>query len=253
MQDIREQSALYERWMRYHGIHEGHAPGASGCPVQAHGPSIVRRFSHLPEAPIMTSAFGRRDFTRSALAAAATVAMPAVARAGRVIGANDRVRLGCIGMGYRGVQVLIAFGAHKDAQIVALCDVYEPYLHGPVRPDRSSLQETGLRRARRGCRNSADRSQRHKDFRRVLDQKDLDAVIIATPDHWHALMTTMACDAGKDVYAEKPLSLHDPRGPADGRGGPPERPGGAGGDAAAVVQALCASSPRWCSRARSAR
>ena len=49
---------------------------------------------------------------------------------GRVIGANDRVRIGCIGVGYRGVQVLFAFGAHKDAEIVSLCDVYEPYLHG---------------------------------------------------------------------------------------------------------------------------
>ena len=73
----------------------------------------------------------RRDFTRAALsAAAAGVAVPVVARAGKVIGANDRVRIGLIGMGYRGVQDLFAFGAHKDAEIATLCDVYEPYLNG---------------------------------------------------------------------------------------------------------------------------
>ena len=58
----------------------------------------------------------------------------------------------------------------------------------------------------RGCPTLIARPQRHTDFRRVLDQKDLDAVIIATPDHWHAVQTIMACDAGKDVYIEKPFS-----------------------------------------------
>ena len=85
----------------------------------------------------MWSPFNRRDFTRAALAGAAVGAAPAVARAGRIIGANDRVRIGCIGVGYRGVQVLNAFLTQKDAQIVALCDVYEPYLNGQF--DKSQI------------------------------------------------------------------------------------------------------------------
>src|SRR5271166_1444725 len=93
-----------------------HAPSAEDARSKA--PVLDRRIlSHFLEAFIMTSALRRRDFTRSALATAAAVAMPAVARAGKVKGANDRVRIGCIGVGYRGVQVLFAFGAHKDAEI----------------------------------------------------------------------------------------------------------------------------------------
>src|SRR5437868_1860885 len=75
----------------------------------------------------MAGPWNRRDFSKAALA---TAAAPAVARAGRVVGANERVQLGCIGVGNRGVQVLDAFCFHKDAQVVALCDVYEPYLNG---------------------------------------------------------------------------------------------------------------------------
>ena len=104
------------------------------------------------------SRINRRDFTKAALAGTAAGMAPAVARAGRVIGANDRVRIGCIGVGYRGVQVLNAFLAHKDAQIVALCDVYEPYLNGQFDQDRSPLQGAGLPACPRGCRTSAGRS-----------------------------------------------------------------------------------------------
>ena len=102
----------------------------------------------------------RRDFTRAALAGTAAGLAPAVARARGVIGANDRVRLGCIGVGYRGVQVLNAFLTQKDAQIVALCDVYEPYLDGQfdrIHPHFKKLGRTcavaaaGLRRTRRAA------------------------------------------------------------------------------------------------------
>jgi predicted dehydrogenase len=154
----------------------------------------------------MTDPFSRRDFSKAAVSTAATIAMPAVSRAGGVIGANERVRLGCIGVGYRGVQVLNAFGAHKDAQVVALCDVYEPYLHGRFDRIDPHFKKLGYVVPSR-LPEFAGPVERHTDFRRLLDSKDVDSVIVATPDHWHAIQAIMACDAGKDVYAEKPLSF----------------------------------------------
>ena len=123
-----------------------------------------------------------------------------------MVGANDRVRIACIGLGYRGVQDLHAFLAHKDAEIVALCDVYEPYLNGQFDKIHPHFKELTYR-VPSGLPEFGGPVERHKDFRRILDKKDVDAVIIATPDHWHAVQTIMACDAGKDVYIEKPLSL----------------------------------------------
>jgi predicted dehydrogenase len=148
----------------------------------------------------------RRAFTKTTLAGTAAVMAPAVARAGRVIGANDRVRIGCLGLGYRGVQVLNAFVTQKDAQIVALCDVYEPYLNGQFDQIHPHFKKLTYRVPSK-LPDFGGPIERHKDFRRVLDMKDVDAVIVATPDHWHALQTILACQATKDVYCEKPLSL----------------------------------------------
>jgi predicted dehydrogenase len=154
----------------------------------------------------MADSFNRRTFTKTTLATAAVGAAAQVARAGRVLGANDRVRIGCIGVGNRGVQVLDAFCAHSDAQIVALADVYEPYLNGHY--DQIDARFKGLGRyVPRKQPDFGGPVDRYKDFRRILERKDIDAVIIATPDHWHAIQAIMACDAGKDVYVEKPLSM----------------------------------------------
>lgn len=126
----------------------------------------------------------RRQFGKTT--AAAWLATAAGAR--RVLGANDRVRLGFIGLGNRGDQVLDAFVVHKDAEIVALCDIHEPYVDF-------------------AARKAGGQASRHSDYRRLLEMKDVDAVVINTPDHWHALQMIQACEAGKDVYVEKPLSL----------------------------------------------
>jgi len=133
----------------------------------------------------MLSKITRRTFT-----AAATGALTALSAASvsRVLGANDRIRLGFIGVGNRGDQLLEAFLPHADCEVAALCDVYEPYLPA----------------ARKKAGGSAEM---YHDFRKLLDQKDINAVVIATPDHWHALQFVHACRAGKDVYCEKPLSL----------------------------------------------
>jgi len=126
----------------------------------------------------------RRDFTT---AAGATVAMTALS-ASRVLGVNDRVRIGFIGLGNRGDQVLDAFLTHKDAEVVAICDLYQPYLDFAAKKIGASPEQ-------------------FRDYRKLLDRKDLDAVVVASPDHWHALQMIHACRAGKDVYVEKPLSL----------------------------------------------
>jgi predicted dehydrogenase len=154
----------------------------------------------------MDDQFNRREFAKTTLATAAAGAVPTVARAGRVVGANERVRVGCIGVGNRGVQVLNAFCAQPDAQIVALADVYDPYLNGQY--DRVDPRFKALgRQIPQSQPDFGGPVERYKDFRRLLDRQDLDAVIIATPDHWHAVQAIMACEAGKDVYVEKPLSI----------------------------------------------
>jgi predicted dehydrogenase len=154
----------------------------------------------------MTSGLNRRDFSRAALATAAASSIAAPAAAGRILGANDRVTVGCIGVGNRGVQVLTGFCAHKDAQVVALADAYEPYLQGKYDQIDPRFKDLGKRVPTRQPEFGGP-VERVKDFRRLLDRKDIDAIIVATPDHWHAIQVTMACAAGKDVYAEKPLSM----------------------------------------------
>lgn len=126
----------------------------------------------------------RREFSRTA----ATLAASSALSASRVLGANERVRIGLIGSGGRGRQDLGTFLKQSDVDVVAICDVYEPFRE-------------------QGISMTEGRAKPYKDFRRVLEQKDIDAVIVATPDHWHALMTIAACDAGKDVFCEKPLTL----------------------------------------------
>ncbi|MBI4327452.1 MAG: Gfo/Idh/MocA family oxidoreductase [Chloroflexi bacterium] len=126
----------------------------------------------------------RRDFTKTITAAGAAAALSHW----RVVGANDRIRLGFIGLGNRGDQVLDAFLEQPDAEVIAICDLYQPYLDF-------------------AAKKIGTQPRQFKEYRKLLDLKEVDAVVIATPDHWHALQTMHACQAGKDVYVEKPLSL----------------------------------------------
>ena len=148
----------------------------------------------------------RRTFLGTSTAATAALAL-GLNLTGSARGANDRVRVGFIGVGNRGTQLLHGFMAQNDVDIVALCDVYEPYLsrnHADI--NKSILDSIGGRAPKMG-ETFAGPVAKYKDFRRMLDRKDIDAVVIATPDHWHAVQTIMACQAGKDVYVEKPLSV----------------------------------------------
>ncbi|ODU00696.1 MAG: hypothetical protein ABS79_02915 [Planctomycetes bacterium SCN 63-9] len=151
-----------------------------------------------------TQPISRRVFSQ-VMASAASVAATTQAASGQTPGPSDRVRLGFIGVGNRGCQLLQGFLAQPDSQVVAVCDVYGPYrnaTYDKVDPRFANLEK----RIPRMAPLPADVA-RVEDFREVLDRKDIDAVVIATPDHWHAIQTIMACRAGKDVYIEKPLSM----------------------------------------------
>ena len=136
-----------------------------------------------------TKSSSRRDFVKTLAAGTAGVALstPAASYA-RILGANERIGIGMIGMGRMARGHLNALLDQPDAQVLALCDVYEPNL--------------------RWAASRATEAETYTDFRAVLDRPDVDAVFVATPDHWHALPTVMACDAGKDVYVEKPSSVY---------------------------------------------
>ncbi|MFI5454042.1 MAG: Gfo/Idh/MocA family protein [Isosphaerales bacterium] len=153
----------------------------------------------------MSQGISRRAFSRTAVTASTAAAAALGLEPGRVLGANDQVRLGFIGVGNRGCQLLRGFLAHPDARVVALCDVYEPYLNGAI--DRLDPRFAGLGKRIPQMPKLEGGVARVKDFRAMLDRKDIDAVVIATPDHWHAIQMIAACKAGKDVYVEKPLSI----------------------------------------------
>jgi predicted dehydrogenase len=118
------------------------------------------------------------------LGASAALAARTVARA-----ANDKIRVAVLGVNGRGKDHIQGFMAQPDAEIVALCD-----------PDRSILDK----RATEFESKYGKKVQTQQDLRKIFDDKSIDAVSIATPNHWHALAAIWACQAGKDVYVEKP-------------------------------------------------
>jgi len=133
----------------------------------------------------------RRDFNKSAVLGSVSMALSAGPTVRNVLGANDRIGIGVIGLGHQGRFNLGSFMRTKQVDVIALCDVWDVSLG-------ETLAEIDL---------TSERVKTYKDFRRVLDHKDIDAVLVVTPEHWHAIPTIMACEAGKDVYVEKPLSL----------------------------------------------
>jgi predicted dehydrogenase len=121
-------------------------------------------------------------------------------------GANDKIRVGFIGVGNRGSQLLQIFMAQPDCEIAALCDIYEPYItRDRTQVDPRYIKDMPGQIPKMG-ENFPDKVTKYSDYRKLLEDKSIDAVCIATPDHWHAIMTTEAIKAGKDVYIEKPFS-----------------------------------------------
>src|SRR5262245_29232227 len=127
----------------------------------------------------------RRQFVKTS--ALGAIALSALNR-GRAVGANGRIRIGVIGVGGMGtghVGSLVKKGPAENIQVVAVSDVYQRRAN----------------RAKKICEGEA-----YSDYRRLLDRSDIDAVLIATPDHWHGKISIDALEAGKHVYCEKPLT-----------------------------------------------
>lgn len=116
----------------------------------------------------------------------ATAATAALSRS--AAGANERIRFAIIGSGGRGSHMGTVMANEDDTQCVAVCDVYKP--------TRDKV-----------AASLADKPEAIEDYRRVLERDDIDAVLIATPDHWHGPMVVEASEAGKDSYCEKPASV----------------------------------------------
>ena len=152
----------------------------------------------------MSGKKNRRDFLKTTAAGASALALSA-ASYGKVIGANGRLRIGFLGVGGRCQQhidvILRMQKEDKGVVPVAVCDVWDGD------PELGSKKGRGLYPTAKRCGiKEDDKDHVTKDYRKILDQKDVDVVGIATPDHWHARMAIDAMEAGKDVYCEKPMT-----------------------------------------------
>ena len=136
----------------------------------------------------------RRDFLKMSSALTVALGFPTIIPSS-VLGANgqtppsERINLGIIGCGSMGTSNLTICARYPDVVVTAACDVWDARL------------ETVVERYKGSCRGYAD-------YREMLQQKSLDGVIIATPPHWHTLQAVAACEAGKDLYLQKPMTLH---------------------------------------------
>lgn len=141
----------------------------------------------------------RRQFLQHAVGTTAGAAVfpyvisaSALGKAGNVV-PSEKITVGCIGVGPQGSGVMGNFLKQKDARVVAVCDVKSPVLKAARERVDKHYQGTGC--------------AAYKDFRKLLARDDIDAVLVATPDHWHVLAALAAVRAGKDVYLEKPMGL----------------------------------------------
>ena len=138
----------------------------------------------------MNKSIKRRDFIKQGGAAAFSLAfLPTMANKAAP---SDRLRIAHIGVGGMGNNHIKWFAALPEVEIAALCDVDEEHLNSSLK-NLETLQPNS-------------KAKGYKDFRHILDLKDIDAITCATPDHWHAQIAILAFQAGKDVYGEKPLA-----------------------------------------------
>ena len=174
----------------------------------------------------------RRSFLTSSAAAGAFAAL---APGAKVLGANQRLNIGCIGTGGALPDLMSRLARVPNVRIAAVCDVWDEHL--------GDGQEAGR----------PDRPSPPSIYKELLDRKDIDAVLIGTPDHWHVPMTIDACAAGKDVYVEKPLTHDLAEGQGRHRRAEQAQQDRAGRHAAAEHAAVPEGAARSSRRAGSAR
>jgi predicted dehydrogenase len=140
--------------------------------------------------------FSRRKFIRNTVTGAAGIAaLPLLQSFG--VSANDTIRIGFLGLGQQAMNLMNGFGNMRGVQIIAGADVYG------IKRERFEKRLKDFYQSK----NQTVDVKTYKDYRAILDRKDIDVVIIATPDHWHAMMALDACSAGKDIYQEKPITF----------------------------------------------
>ncbi len=133
------------------------------------------------------SILSRRSFLTASAAATATASALTLPASAQPVGANERINIGLIGTGGRCRHLMQALAKVPNTRMTAVCDIYEPNLE-------------------QAQKLAAADAATFRDYRRLLDRKDIRAVLIAAPDHWHVPMAVDAMAAGKDVYVEKPLT-----------------------------------------------
>jgi predicted dehydrogenase len=160
---------------------------------------------------IIMSVVNRRQFLsqtgKTALGAVTGASLLASPRGAKAISANEKIVVGVVGIQGRGSALAMGFATRKDCEVAYLADV-DSTLFGTVAKGYVDMLPPDLRGSRlEGVVKAQGKTPKTvQDFRRMLDDKSVDAIVVATPDHWHALATIWACQAGKDVYVEKPIS-----------------------------------------------
>ena len=138
----------------------------------------------------------RRKFIKQTLFGAGSLAVLPVLSSCN-LGANDTIRIGIIGLGQQAMNLMQGFARIEGVQVVAGADVYG------IKRERFQLRMDEFYKEK----EMKVEVKTYKDYRKILERRDIDAVVIATPDHWHAIQTIDACKAGKDIYLEKPITF----------------------------------------------